>query len=82
MGASREGVHYTEQGCGGQAKGRLKALMSYHLTLLTSLKIHFQTAFRCPQCLRQPSVTISICCRLRPKKRSPMVWKRSGMSLT
>ncbi|VEE07403.1 Uncharacterised protein [Neisseria animalis] len=30
----------------------------------------------------QPSATISICSMLRPKKRSPMVRKRSGMSLT
>ena len=32
--------------------------------------------------LFHPSVTISSCSKLRPKKRSPMVWKRNGISLT
>ena len=39
----------------------------------------FQTAFNISN---QPNVTISICSILLPKKRSPMVRKRSGMSLT
>ena len=39
----------------------------------------FQTAFNITY---QPNVTISICSILLPKKRSPMVRKRSGMSLT
>ena len=44
-----------------------------------NLVFTFQTAFNISN---QPNVTISICSILLPKKRSPMVRKRSGMSLT
>ncbi len=44
-----------------------------------NLVFAFQTAFNITH---QPNVTISICSILLPKKRSPMVRKRSGMSLT
>ena len=44
-----------------------------------NLVFTFQTAFNISN---QPSVTISICSILLPKKRSPMVRKRSGISLT